>query len=176
VRLVNSVLIGLFIVLFLLRLATVAVSLRNEKRLKASGAVEYGKTNSIALTIAHVLFYFAALGEGLWRATQPSLWTTIGIAFYLLSIIALLLVWRELRDLWTVKLIIAANHTLNQSALFRWLRHPNYFLNILPELIGLALILGAWFVLFLGLPLYLIVLRARIVTEERVMKEHFPRY
>src|SRR5437870_13907816 len=35
------------------------------------------------------------------------------------------------------KLLIASDHTLNQSGLFRWVRHPNYFLNILPELVGL---------------------------------------
>jgi isoprenylcysteine carboxyl methyltransferase (ICMT) family protein YpbQ len=89
---------------------------------------------------------------------------------------ALVLVWRELKGLWTVKLIIASDHTLNQSALFRWVRHPNYFLNIIPELVGLALIMGAWLVLVGGLPLYLLVLRRRIVQEEQVMHEHFPHY
>jgi isoprenylcysteine carboxyl methyltransferase (ICMT) family protein YpbQ len=42
------------------------------------------------------------------------------------------LVWRALHRLWTVKLLIASDHVLNQSALFRWVRHPNYFLNIRP--------------------------------------------
>jgi len=65
---------------------------------------------------------------------------------------------------------------LNQSALFRWVRHPNYFLNIIPELCGLALIMGAWIVLVLGLPCYLLVLRVRIKQEEAVMQQHFPHY
>jgi isoprenylcysteine carboxyl methyltransferase (ICMT) family protein YpbQ len=95
---------------------------------------------------------------------------------YVLSIMALLLVWRELKGLWTVKLLIAPDHRLNQSALFRWVRHPSYFFNIIPELVGLALIMGAWMVLVMGLPLYLLVLRVRIVQEEQVMKEHFPHY
>jgi isoprenylcysteine carboxyl methyltransferase (ICMT) family protein YpbQ len=95
---------------------------------------------------------------------------------YGVSIVALVFVWRELKGLWTVKLIIASDHTLNQSVLFRWVRHPNYFLNIIPELVGLALIMGAWLVLVIGLPLYLLVLRARIVQEEQVMQTHFPHY
>jgi isoprenylcysteine carboxyl methyltransferase (ICMT) family protein YpbQ len=95
---------------------------------------------------------------------------------YIISIMAFLLVLRELHRFWTVKLLIAPDHILNQSALFRWVRHPNYFLNIIPELVGLALIMGAWIVLVIGLPLYLLVLRARIVQEEQVMKEHFPHY
>jgi isoprenylcysteine carboxyl methyltransferase (ICMT) family protein YpbQ len=100
----------------------------------------------------------------------------VGLLLYAISIIALVLVWRALQGRWTVKLIIASDHTLNQSALFRWVRHPNYFLNIIPELVGLALIMGAWIVLVGGLPLYLLVLRKRIVQEEQVMREHFPQY
>jgi isoprenylcysteine carboxyl methyltransferase (ICMT) family protein YpbQ len=36
--------------------------------------------------------------------------------------------------------------------------------------------MGAWIVLVIGLPLYLLVLRKRIVQEEQVMHEHFPHY
>jgi isoprenylcysteine carboxyl methyltransferase (ICMT) family protein YpbQ len=53
-------------------------------------------------------------------------------------------------------------------------RHPNYFLNVIPELIGLTFIMGAWLVLAIGLPLFLIVLGIRIAQEERVMKTCFP--
>jgi isoprenylcysteine carboxyl methyltransferase (ICMT) family protein YpbQ len=172
----HPILITLFIVAMLLRLGSLAVSIRHEKALKAHGAIEYGRRTSRLLAAAHALFYGGALVEGLWRSTQPTLWTTVGILLYVMSGIALLLVWRELNRLWTVKLIIASDHILNQSALFRWVRHPNYFLNIIPELIGLALIMGAWMVLVIGLPIYLMVLRVRIVQEEQVMKQHFPHY
>ncbi len=172
----HPLLLTLFIGALLLRVGSVAVSMRHEKALKAHGAREYGRSNSHLLAAAHVLFYGGALVEGLWRSTQLTRWTTVGILLYVLSIIALLLVWRELKGLWTVKLLIASDHPLNQSALFRWVRHPNYFLNIIPELVGLALIMGAWIVLVVGLPLYLLVLRRRIVQEEQVMHEHFPHY
>ena len=172
----HPILITLFIVAALLRLGSLAVSIRHEKALKANGAIEYGRRTSHLLAAAHTLFYSGALAEGIWRSTQPTLWTTVGIMLYVLSIIALLLVWRALNGLWTVKLLIASDHILNQSALFRWVRHPNYFLNILPELVGLALIMGAWIVLVIGLPLYLMVLRVRIMQEKQVMKAHFPHY
>src|SRR5215471_9319565 len=158
------------------RLGSVAVSMRHEKALKAQGASEYGRSTSHLLAAAHTLFYSGALVEGLLRSTQPTRWTTVGLVLYGMSIIGLVLVWRELKGLWTVKLLIASNHTLNQSALFRWVRHPNYFLNIIPELVGLALMMGAWLVIVIGLPLYLLVLRRRIVQEEQVMRQHFPAY
>jgi isoprenylcysteine carboxyl methyltransferase (ICMT) family protein YpbQ len=172
----HPLLLILFIGALLLRLASVAVSRRHEKALKAQGATEYGRSTSHLLAAAHAMFYGGALLEGLWRSTQPTRWTTVGMLLYGMSIMALVLVWRELKGLWTVKLIIASDHTLNQSALFRWVRHPNYFLNIIPELVGLALVMGAWLVLMIGLPLYLLVLRARIVQEEQVMKAHFSHY
>jgi isoprenylcysteine carboxyl methyltransferase (ICMT) family protein YpbQ len=100
----------------------------------------------------------------------------VGLLLYGLSVLAFVLVWRALHRLWTVKLFIASDHVLNQSVLFRWVRHPNYFLNIIPELCGLALIMGAWIVLVLGLPCYLLVLRVRIKQEEEVMQQHFPHY
>ena len=165
-----------FFVAGVLRLGGLAVSMHNEKALKAQGAREYGRRTSRLLALAHTLFYLGAFAEGLWRGTQPTPWTMVGLLLYAMSVIAFVLVWRALNRLWTVKLLIASDHVLNQSALFRWVRHPNYFLNIIPELVGLALIMGAWLVLVGGLPLYLLVLRRRIVQEEQVMHKHFPHY
>jgi len=172
----NPILLTLFIMATVLRVGSLAVSVRHEKALKARGAREYGQSTSRLLALAHTLFYLGAFAEGLWRRTQPTPWTAGGVLLYGLAVLALIVVWRELKGLWTVKLLIASDHTLNQSALFRRVRHPNYFLNILPELVGLALIMGAWLVLVLGLPVYLLVLRARIVQKEQVMRQHFPGY
>ncbi|MGE3541366.1 MAG: isoprenylcysteine carboxyl methyltransferase family protein [Candidatus Tectimicrobiota bacterium] len=165
-----------FLVAMLLRLGSVAVSKRNEKALKAQGASEYGRRTSRLLALSHTAFYGGALIEGVLRGTQPTRWTMVGLILYVVSVIAFVLVWRSLDRLWTVKLLIASDHVLNQSALFRWVRHPNYFLNIIPELCGLALIMGAWVVLVLGLPGYLLVLRRRIMEEEQAMRQHFPAY
>src|SRR5712671_5988951 len=165
-----------FFVAGVLRLGGLAVSMHNEKALKAQGAREYGRRTSRLLALAHTLFYLGAFAEGLWRGTQPTPWTMVGLLLYAMSVIAFVLVWRALNRLWTVKLLIASDHVLNQSALFRWVRHPNYFLNIIPELCGLALIMGAWIVLVIGLPCYLLVLRVRIRQEEEVMQQHFPHY
>jgi isoprenylcysteine carboxyl methyltransferase (ICMT) family protein YpbQ len=172
----HPILLTLWMTAMVLRVGSAVMSQRNEQALKAQGATEYGRRTSLLLAMAHTLFYLGALAEGLWRRTQPTPWTTVGLLLYGMSVLAFVLVWRALNRLWTVKLLIASDHTLNQSALFRWVRHPNYFLNIIPELLGLALIMGAWIVLVIGLPLYLLVLRRRIVQEEQVMYQHFPGY
>jgi isoprenylcysteine carboxyl methyltransferase (ICMT) family protein YpbQ len=72
--------------------------------------------------------------------------------------------------------LIAPDHSLVRHPLFRIVRHPNYYLNILPELAGLALVLHAYRTLLIGLPLYLIPLVTRMHQEETVMRKNFADY
>jgi isoprenylcysteine carboxyl methyltransferase (ICMT) family protein YpbQ len=53
------------------------------------------------------------------------------------------------------------------------MKHPNYFLNILPELVGLCLVLGAFVTLIVGIPLYSILLFMRIRLENRLMLGYY---
>nr|WP_281384678.1 isoprenylcysteine carboxylmethyltransferase family protein [Nitrospirillum iridis] len=99
-----------------------------------------------------------------------------GFAIYLFGAVMLLVVVRLLGRLWTVKLLIARDHQLVAHPLFRLVRHPNYFLNILPELVGFALTLHAYYTLAIGLAVYLVPLTIRIRQEERAMRETFAAY
>lgn len=160
----------------LIRVAALAVSIRNERRLKADGAVELGGGNSAALALAHVLFYVSAAAEGLWRAAPLDAIGVTGFGLYGFGVVMLLVVMRLLGRRWTVKLIIARDHELVTHPLFRLVRHPNYYLNILPELTGFALALHAFGTLLAGLPCYLVVLARRIRQEDQVMKARFALY
>ena len=161
----------------ILRIASVVISARNERQLRSAGAIELGATNSRVLAGVHVAFYLGAILErllgGPWTFDLPAL---VGLMLYLFGMAALGAVIRELGRLWTVKLILAEDHSLVTSPLFRLVRHPNYFLNILPELIGFALMLHAYTTLIVGLPLYLVPLVIRIRQEERAMRERFSAY
>ncbi|WP_420963915.1 isoprenylcysteine carboxylmethyltransferase family protein [Brucella sp. IR073] len=161
----------------LFRLATLAISVRNERRLKAEGATEFGHTNSVVLALAHTAFYLAAAAEAAFRGMPPfDAVTWIGLVLYFFGAAMLVAVIRILGRLWTVKLLIASNHVLVEHPLFRRFRHPNYFLNILPELIGFGLALHSWYTLAIGLPLYVIPLAIRIRQEEKVMRSRFKGY
>jgi hypothetical protein len=74
-----------------------------------------------------------------------------------------------------VEAVIAPQHRLARSGLFRLIRHLNYMLSINPEL-GLALATNAYRTIFAGLFLYLIPLTLRIRREGRVMREAFSNY
>lgn len=169
----SSMLIPFVVAAVAFRLATLAWSIRNERALRTDGGSEIGARNSRALAGAHALFYVVACAEGLGRDAAPDAVTWIGLGLYLFGAVVLVLVIRLLGRFWTVKLILARDHVLIEHPLFRWARHPNYYLNILPELVGFALTLHAFVTLLVGLPLYAIPLFIRIRQEEAAMGERF---
>lgn len=170
-------LLVIFVILaFVWRISTVVISTKNEWALKGSGAREIGTPNSIVLALAHVAFYIVATIEG---ANSPGLNLTvsaIGVVIYVVSALALISVLRSLGPLWTVKIIISDRQPFVRTGLFSWVRHPNYFLNIIPELIGFALALNAYWTIIVGLPLYCIPLVVRIKQEETAMSKVVPGY
>ncbi len=169
----DLVLIFLFVVCVLVRVSSLLVSKRHEAVLVRTGAVEHGALNTRMLATAHGLFYLACLGEGIARSARFDMLSFWGLVLYACAIAMLVWVAHLLGPVWTVKIMIARNHVLNRHWLFRIVRHPNYYLNILPELVGLALMLHAFLTLAVGLPIYLIFLIIRIRQEEAAMSELF---
>lgn len=171
----NTILI-LFVIAFSVRLLSLFKSVSNEKALKQQNAKEFGRTNSTFLSLAHIVYYLSCALEAVLLKREYNYFTYIGIGLFTFSMIMLWLVIRSLKDIWTVKLIIADKHCLNTNWMFRNIKHPNYFLNIVPELMGIALLCQAWHVLAIGFPIYLMPLTIRIIQENRVMKTTFPGY
>ncbi|WP_417684954.1 isoprenylcysteine carboxyl methyltransferase family protein [Roseibium sp.] len=171
-----SFMIAFIVAAVVLRFLTLFVSIRNEKRMKANGAVEYCAGTSTLLALTHIAFYLAAIGESVWQGAPVTGLTYFGMVLYALAMLALVWVISVLGRFWTVKVIVAQDHQLVTNRVFNAIRHPNYFLNIIPELIGFALALQALGTLIVGLPVYLVVLILRIRQEEAAMREHFPAY
>lgn len=162
--------VTIFIFFFALRLVSLSYSIRNEKSLLQKGAVQYGKLNSLFLTLAHIAYYFSALYESYSSGAEFNFISAWGVVVMGFAYIMLFYVIYKLRDIWTVKLYIVPNQRIEKSFFFRKVRHPNYYLNIIPELIGLALLCNAWYTLAFGLPAYLCFLAIRIRQEEKAMK------
>ncbi|TXH33473.1 MAG: DUF1295 domain-containing protein [Rhodospirillaceae bacterium] len=167
----------LFVILAVLfRLVLLVVSVRHERALKRDGAIEIGARNSLWLMLAHIAFYIAAVVEGCRRGVSIDTVSGAGMVLYVFGMAMLVVVLRLLGRFWTVKLLIAADHVLVTHPLFRWVRHPNYFLNILPELAGFALALHAYATLIVGLIIYAVPLVIRIRQEEAAMRTRFANY
>lgn len=158
------------------RLAWLALSVRNERALKQAGGVEHGTRTSTVLALVHLAYYIAAPIEGGLRGWPSGSTSVAGFLLYGFGIAWLAAVTALLGRIWTVKLIVAQDHRLVTHPLFRLVRHPNYFLAILPELVGYATAFGAWVTLVIGLTVYAVPLGLRIRQEEAVMRDRFPEY
>ena len=156
---------------FALRLLFLKVSIRNEKNILQNGGKEYGVTNSKILTILHILFYLSCFVEAMIIKAKFDAQSAIGLGLVLFSMIMLYVVISLLDGIWTVKLMVAREHKFNNHWLFRTVKHPNYFLNIVPELIGLALLCHAFYSAAVILPVYAFILYKRIEEENRILKE-----
>ena len=165
-----------FVVAVLLRVASLAVSRRNERRLREAGAEEHGVGTSNALAGLHTFFYLGCAVEGMLRDAPLDGLALVGMALYALAMTILVWVVTSLGEVWTVRVFLAPDHRLHRGWLFRTFRHPNYFLNLVPELAGLAMALHAWVTPLILLPLYAVFLRKRIAEEERAMAERFPEW
>lgn len=156
------------------RLVALAVSLRHEKRLRVEGAREFGRRVSGLFVIAWLGIFAGSLVETAARHTTADGITVLAIAIWLLSMVALLAVIRALGPLWTFKILIAEGHTVVRSGPFRFVKHPNYYFNLLPEVFAIPLAGHAWLTLALGFPVYAIAIAVRIRQEERAMRELVP--
>lgn len=114
------------------------------------------------------MFYLAAISECFWVGNPSSVVTVFGMAMYLPAIC--LSAWgiRKLGRYWTVKLLVAPGQRLVTYSLFKRQRVPYYYLSLIPELAGLSIALQAFGTLIVGLPLYLILVLARIRQEARM--------
>lgn len=159
------------LVIFVIRLLFLKVSQKNEKHILANGGKEYGVKNSKYITILHILFYAGCLTESLVRKFEFDTISMVGCGLLVFSIFMLYVVTKLLEGIWTVKLMIVKNHKFNNHWLFRTVKHPNYYLNIIPELIGLALLCHALYTAVFILPLYAVVLYIRIKEENHLIKD-----
>lgn len=168
-----AIIVALFVLFFVVRLVFLAISIKNEKRLIAKGAVQVGEKTSKILAVAHIVYYFLSLASAYCFGVKFNGVSAFGAMLVVLSLIMLGHIVHKLGEIWTVKVYIAPNHVINRSWLFKTFRHPNYFLNIIPELIGVGLLCQSWGVMLIGLPIYGLILAKRIREEEKAMQHLF---
>lgn len=165
----DPALYAFFVIAVGLRVGSLLLSRNNEAQLRSQGAVEYGAETSRLLILLHTAIYVGCVAEGVTRDASMDMAAQIGMGVYGLSLLALGAVIASLGRLWTMRLLFLPDHPLNRGWLFRLFRHPNYFLNILPELVSLIIIFDAWATLAVIFPAYAVTLGIRILEEERAL-------
>ena len=167
----TNMVLAIILVTFLIRLIFLKRSIENEKRILSNGGREFGVESTERLTLAHIIFYLSCFVEAMVHKTNFDGMSMVGLVLLIFSMLMLMLVIHLLGDIWTVKLMLVNNHKFVDHFLFRTVKHPNYFLNILPELVGLALVSHAYVTFIFIFPVYAVILYQRIAEEEKLLQE-----
>jgi methyltransferase len=146
------------------RLAELAYSARNERRLKARGAHEAGAGHYPLIVALHAA-WLLALVLTVPPATPANL-PLLGVFAALQAV----RVWviASLGERWTTRVIVLPGAPLVAKGPYRYLRHPNYAV-ICGEIAVVPLMFGAWQVAAVFSVLNLALLRHRVRVEEAAL-------
>ncbi len=146
------------------RLAELAYSARNERRLKARGACEAGAGHYPLIVALHAA-WLVALVLTVPPATPANL-PLLGVFAALQAV----RVWviASLGERWTTRVIVLPGAPLVAKGPYRYLRHPNYAV-VCGEIAVVPLMFGAWQVAAVFSVLNLALLRHRVRVEEAAL-------
>ena len=159
----------LVVLVALQRLAELALSRRNERRLRSRGAVEAGAGHYPWMVALHTLFLASCVAE-VWWLGRPFVPALAGAALAVLLAATGLRVWtlRTLGGRWTTRVLALPDEPLVAGGPYRYLRHPNYLAVVL-EVAALPLVHTAWATAVVFSALNTVLLRVRIRVEERAL-------
>jgi methyltransferase len=161
--------IALLILVGLERLIEVAISNRNQRKMKELGAQKIFEPHYPWLVLFHAAVLIAAGLEVLLlhRPLIPALALSMAIVFVLSNVLRWWVI-RLLGGLWNVQVMDSSRLGVVTSGPYRWIRHPNY-VGVVLEVFSLPMIHTAWITAIFGTLGYLEVLRRRIRTEDGVL-------
>jgi methyltransferase len=142
---------------------------KNERAQRARGGVEAVGDVYHLMQAAYPGVFFLMIAEGAWRGgPTPSVFT----AGMLLFAVAKILKWWAILSLgrfWTFRLIVIPGAPLVTRGPYRIIRHPNY-LGVAGELVGAAIMTGAWVAGPLGTAAFCALMLRRIHVEDRALQ------
>jgi methyltransferase len=116
---------------------------RNERAQRAAGGIEPPGDVYPIMQAAYPGAFLAMFVEGAIRSTPPATAAVLGAAVFAG---AKALKWWAIVTLgqaWTFRVIVVPQAPLVASGPYRLMRHPNY-VGVIGELVGVALMTGAW--------------------------------
>lgn len=152
------------------RLLELALSRKNECRLRARGAVERGQRHYPFIVALHVLWLLSTLVEGIIRGPEIPPWWPAPLALFLLA--QPLRYWAilSLGVHWNTRILVVPSAKPISRGPYRYMRHPNYLV-VAIEILTFPLIFGAWTTALVFSILNAAALFVRIREENRALAE-----
>jgi methyltransferase len=151
------------------RLLELRLSRRNERILRARGAVERGQNHFPLMVGLHVLWLLSTLVEGILRGFVPAYWP-VPLALFLL--VQPLRYWAifSLDEHWNTRILVVPGAELVRRGPYKYLKHPNYVV-VAVEILTFPLIFGAWITALVFSMLNAALFYVRIREENRALAE-----
>ena len=159
---------ALFLLVFIPMLLEARRSNRNDRVLRAAGAVEPRGDVYQAMQIAYPLSFLLPMAEGLLRARPVSLLTVIGFVVFVLAKALKYWAIATLGERWTFRILVPPQSSRTIAGPYVYLRHPNY-VAVAGEIAGVGLMTQAWIAGPAMLIVFGLLMRARIQVEERAL-------
>lgn len=152
------------------RLVELAWSRRNERRLRARGAVEHGRSHYPAMVLLHTGWLVGMAVEPAVAGRAPGA-RVRRLAWSALLLVQPLRYWAiaSLGDRWTTRVLVPPDEAPVATGPYRWIAHPNY-VAVAVEIASAPLAVGAWRTALVGSVLDAVVLRRRIAVESAAMR------
>lgn len=155
-----------FIFFFILqRISELVVARKNEKWLRAHGAVEYGKSHYPFIVLLHILFIASMIPE-YWRRTDTKLDPIFLILFFVLLSLKIWVI-RSLGRYWNTKILRIGGSEPVKKGLYKFFRHPNYII-VICEFIVVPMVFHLYLTAVIFSLLNAVILRIRINAENAV--------
>ncbi len=152
------------------RLLELGLSRRNERTLRAQGALERGRRHYPLIVAMHALWLLSTLVEGILRGPGIPSWWPVPLALFVLA--QSLRYWAilSLGEYWNTRVLVVPGAELVARGPYRYFPHPNYVV-VAVEIATFPLIFGAPFTALAFSALNAALLYVRINTENRALAE-----
>lgn len=163
-----TVAIAAILVVSVTMLAEMRLSRVHERALRARGAVEPDDDVYPLMAWSYPLMFLAMAVEGAWAGPPSSPVMIAGIAVFAAAKALKYWAMTALGRRWTFRVLVPPDAPLVTRGPYAWLRHPNY-VAVIGELAGIALLVGAPFAGTASVMAFSLLIRRRIVIEERAL-------
>jgi methyltransferase len=129
-------------------LAELRVSLQNERRLRAAGAIEPPGDVYRAMAVLYPASFVLMATEGAWRtgampiSTGGPSWAASGVVLFAASKALKFWAIRSLGERWSFRVLVQPGRPLVRTGPYAFVSHPNY-IAVIGELAATAMMVGA---------------------------------
>lgn len=150
------------------RLIELVIARRNELYIKSQGGYEVGASHYPVMVALHTGWFISMIAEHVFTSRGISeLWILWG-GLFLLSQLGRIHVITTLGKFWNTRILILPNAKLVRQGLYKYLRHPNYWI-VRTEIFVVPMLFNLWITAVLFTVANYFMLRVRIQAEDEAL-------